>query len=56
MTNSSVKTGTGKIKVNFIISRKSEIYLKDETPCGERRLFDPQFWGALKQNVDINEI
>jgi len=56
MTNSSVKTGTGKIKVNFIISRKSEIYLKDSTPCGERRLFDPELWNALKQNVDVNEI
>ena len=47
---------SAKIKVNFIISRKSEIYLKDETPCGERRLFDKTFWDTLKQKVEPNEI
>jgi glycosyltransferase involved in cell wall biosynthesis len=45
-----------KIKVNFVISHKSEIYIKDSTPCGERRLFEPDFWNELKKKVDLNEI
>lgn len=47
---------TGKIKVNFVISHKSEIFMKDETPCGERRLFDEDFRKELGKNVEINEI
>jgi glycosyltransferase involved in cell wall biosynthesis len=45
-----------KIKVNFVISHKSEIYIKDSTPCGERRLFEKDFWDEIKKKVDLNEI
>jgi len=45
-----------KIKVNFILSHKSEIYVKDSTPNGERRLFDEDFWNALEEKVLPNFI
>jgi glycosyltransferase involved in cell wall biosynthesis len=45
-----------KIKVNFVISHKSEIYIKDSTPCGERRLFEPDFWNELKKKAELKEI
>ncbi len=51
MTDSSQK-----IKVNFILSHKSEIYIKDSTPNGERRLFDDEFRKALENKVDLNII
>ena len=45
-----------KIKVNFILSHKSEIYITDSTPNGERRLFDEEFWNALEEKVLPNFI
>jgi glycosyltransferase involved in cell wall biosynthesis len=45
-----------KIKVNFVISHKSEIYIKDSTPCGERRLFEQAFWDEINKKADLKQI
>jgi glycosyltransferase involved in cell wall biosynthesis len=45
-----------KLRVNFIIGHKSEIYIADQTPTGERRIYDNDFWEIMNRQIDPNFI
>lgn len=48
---------TNKIKVNFIIGRKLEIYMKGGSiPTGEGRIYDPAFWEEIESKVSSHKI
>lgn len=42
--------------VNFIIGHKTEIYIPDQTPTGERRVYDPDFWNEVRKLAEPNFI
>ena len=45
-----------KIKVNYLIGHKTEIYMDNKVPCGERRFYNSQFWNSLEESAIPNYI